>query len=565
MIPFFPLVFPLACIVFLLAFKKYMPNTPKFLAFAGTTLSLVAVFTVQGTESLKIFQDGVLPTPFALAIAVFIAFFATLAALAALRETKSPSFYFNILLSTAFALGAVLSNNFIMMLLFWEGLLISLYLFILPINAKTALKAFLINAAGDVVLLVGICLFYLQNGTLDFTFFAKTNTLLTSSGLWAFILMFTGAVAKAGAFPFHNWIEPAAMQMPASFTAMLPAAIEKLLAVFLMGKMFLIFFPILPATAKVFVCALGIITIAVAAINMLVFKDIKQLLAWNIVMQIGLLVLGMGVHIFDHLLHDTLFVLNHGIFKAALLACAFFTAGAFKLYFGSTDIEELKGTARHAPLMTFVLFICALGLSGLSFVDIFFMPSALVADTYAAMPILIIIPALAAFITMFTFAKVFFALLVKKSRAKAEGSHIYNTVVFLSFLPVLFFTFGFEFSLEPFLAPHFAGINLSWVSIFNILVLLLALALAVKVKLPSYKIKHNTYTITIEAITVFTKWLYKIDRFMDKLIDTWPSAIVKKISLFFSRAHRGNTPQYLLWAILGLLIFAALVSDWGIK
>lgn len=494
-------------------------------------------------------------------IAVFIAFYAALAAIFAVAEEgRNIRFYANLLITAAFATGAVMAGNFLAMLFFWEGLLIMLYLFLLPYNKETALKAFLINAAGDVVLLIGICLFYASTGTLKFNAYL---TSLYGQSLWAFILIFTGAVAKAGAFPFHSWIAPAAKDASFSFMALLPATIEKLLAVFLLGKIFISLFPVLPAQARVFVCALGVITAAIAALRMLTFKDLRELLAWNIIMQIGLLIIALGAKAI-YTEGDIFYIMNHGIFKAALLGAAFFAAGYYNIAFGGTTLADIRGAAKNCFGAFTAIVICALGLAGVSFVDILFVPNTLLIDSWQAMPLLAVIPAAAALITLFAFGKVIFALL-DKTHKTPKGAWLPRTVAMVSFIPVLFFTFGFELSTEHFFGMHWAGLNFNTTSVICIVLLLLGIVLAARVKQTQYNINKDTYDYAKAAVYFAAAKLFFVDRVMDKLTDYLPSTIVSESARKISKFHRGNTPQYIIWAIIGIIVFIIMAARGGIQ
>ena len=556
MTAYFPIFFPLGCAAIAAALSGYLPRAAKFLGFAGASLGLVALFTFNKyTHLIPNAADSV-----SITIAVFIAFFATLASLSAVKEEENPWFYVNLLISAAFAMGAVLTDNFLMMLVFWEGLLITLYLFLLPYNKETANKAFLINAAGDIALLAGICLLYAAGtGTLVFGDAALTD--LKDQGVWAFILIFTGAVAKAGAFPFHNWIAPAAKNASFTFMAMLPAAIEKLLAVFLLGKIFTQLFPILPFEARAYVCILAIITIAAAAARMLIFKDLKELLAWSIVMQIGLLMLALGVRVVTEA--DILYVMNHGIFKAALLGCAFFAAGALSQSYGGLKINDLRGAAKTDMGLFIILAVCALGLAGLSLVDIAFIPNTLLADAYAFMPLLAAVPAAAALITIFTFGKILFAM-AQKTHKKPAPAPIFRAITAAAFIPVLFFTLGFEFDPYFLLGIHFAGWGFNTISIVCIVLLLCGLLLAVKVEQPKYGFKKDTYDYIKAAIYRVAGYLFTVDRVMDKVFDAWPSAFTRATAKRLSKQHRGSTPQYIVWAVLGIIAFV-LMAIQGVK
>jgi NADH-quinone oxidoreductase subunit L len=482
-----------------------------------------------------------------------------LAAVAALKEEKRFLLLFNILVSSVFALGAVFAENILLMLFFWEGLLVTLYLFLLPYNKEAAAKAFLINAAGDVVLLVGISLFYASTKTLVFAESNLTN--LFGSSYWAFIFMFSGALAKAGAFPFHSWIAPAAKDAPFSFLAMMPAAVEKLLAVFLLGKIFVLLFPILPASARVFGCVLASLSIIIAALRMIIFKDLRELLAWNIIMQIGLLALGLCIRIITE--SDGTYILNHGIFKAALLSCAFFAVAALNYSFGGVEIKDIKGSAKKDILTTVILLTCALGLAGTALTDILFIPNALFSDVYEAMPLAALIPVLGSLATLFAFGKVFYAMLLKTDNPQ-KNAPLFKIITLISFIPVLFFTLGFEFSAEHLFGVHFSGINFNATSLICIVILLIGAAIAAKLKQPSYSFKRDTYDFAKISIYRVARQLFQVDRFMDKIMDAWPSYIVQKCALRISKFHRGNTPQYIIWAVFGIIVFIILAVG-GIK
>ncbi|MDR1684766.1 MAG: hypothetical protein LBR90_04860 [Elusimicrobiota bacterium] len=537
-----PVIFPLACAALAAVLYKFLPRAAKFLVFAGTSLAFLSVFTLNNIYTLQLADLAAAPDIFSLTLAAFIAFYALLSGVCAIKEEDSPLFHINLLLSAAFALGAVLAADLKAMLFFWEALLITLFLFLLPYNKQVAVKAFLINAAGDVFLLAGIALF------------------ARGPGAAAFILMLTGAAAKAGALPFHSWIAPAVKAAPTAFSAMMPGAVEKLLAVFLMGKMFTMLWPALPAAGTFFGCVLGALSVVAAAAHMLKFEDLKNLLAWAVVMQIGLLILGLCARGAG----DTFYTLNHGLFKAALLACAFFAAGALQAGFGGTALADLKGAGRRDVFSFIVLIICALGLAGVSIVDLLFVPNVVLFDTYAAAPLLAFVPVAGALVTLFAFFKVIFAM-AAKGGAAAKPAALFKIVTAAAFLPVLFFTFGFEFSSDMLLAPHFAGLHMDLTSLACVVILLGGIFMAAFIRQPSYQIKYDAFDIAKAGVNALAAALFKIDRFMDKILDTWPSKAAAKTSAWISASHGGNTPQYVLWAACGIIVFILLSYIGGAK
>ena len=131
------------------------------------------------------------------------------------------------LITLAMVNGAVLADNLVLMLFFWEGLLVTLF-GIIAIGGKdafkTATKAFIIVGISDLCMMVGIGLAGYLAGTMTMS---KINLAMTPMASFAFILMMIGAISKAGSMPFHSWIPDAAVDAPLPFMAFLPASLGK--------------------------------------------------------------------------------------------------------------------------------------------------------------------------------------------------------------------------------------------------------------------------------------------------------------------------------------------------
>jgi len=145
-------------------------------------------------------------------------------------------FYAYLLLTISFVNGAVLADNLLIMLFFWEGLLVTLYALISTGGRqafKTATKALVIVGVSDICMMAGIALTKHLAGTLEIS---KINLPLGSLGSVAFILLVIGAISKAGAMPFHTWIPDAAEDAPLPFMAIIPASLEKLLGIYFLAR-----------------------------------------------------------------------------------------------------------------------------------------------------------------------------------------------------------------------------------------------------------------------------------------------------------------------------------------
>ena len=143
-----------------------------------------------------------------------------------------------LLLTLAFVNGAVLANNLVVMLFFWEGLLVMLFAMIMTGGDESfahRVKALVLNGAADLCLMLGIGMTVYVAGTLN-----DGQRFKHAAGRgWpfaAFVLMMIGAIAKAGSMPFHSWIPDAAVDAPLPFMAFLPAALEKLLGIYLLTR-----------------------------------------------------------------------------------------------------------------------------------------------------------------------------------------------------------------------------------------------------------------------------------------------------------------------------------------
>ena len=158
---------------------------------------------------------------------------------------RAREFFAYVFLTAAFANGAVLANNFVPLVFFWEGLLVTLYGLITiggrPLSGRTAVKALLISGFCDFSMILGIGLLWTVSGTLTMS---EVSVEPTGLAAVAFVLMMIGAAGKAGAMPFHTWIPDAAVDAPVTFMAFLPAAFEKLLGIYLLARISLDFFKI---------------------------------------------------------------------------------------------------------------------------------------------------------------------------------------------------------------------------------------------------------------------------------------------------------------------------------
>ena len=273
----------------------------------------------------------------------------------------SNQFYLYLLVSIAFVNGAVLADNLVLMLFFWEGLLLTLFGFI-AIGKKdafmTATKAFIITGVCDLCLMVGIALTGYLAGTLTISQISLSAG--GAAGL-AFIFLVIGAIGKAGSMPFHSWIPDAGIDAPLPFMAIMPAALEKLLGIYFLARISLDMFKLEPNSwASMTLMIVGAITILLAVMMALIQKDYKRLLSYHAISQVGYMILGIGTLVPAGIVGGLFHMLNNTMYKS----CLFLTGGSVEKEAGTTNLEKLGGLGARMPITFACFIIAAVSISG---------------------------------------------------------------------------------------------------------------------------------------------------------------------------------------------------------
>ena len=349
----------------------------EILALAGTivTLGLAIRLFALGSASLSYdwLRWGDLSVGFDLRLYAFSRFimaaasaFAVLIALYSWKplggHARVNEYYAYMLVTLGLTNGAVLSNNFIVMLVFWESLLLVTYLFITLGKSgayRTATKSLILGGVADFLMILGIGILWMLTGTLTMTD-PRLPVVTTGLAGVAFVLMMIGASAKAGSMPFHTWIPDAAIDAPLPFMAFLPAALEKLLGIYLLARIGLDFFR-LNSTMSIVTMTLGAITILLPVAAALVQKDYKKLLSFHAISQVGYMVLGIGTNTVIGIAGGIWHMLNHSMYKSTL----FLTGGAVEQQAGTTDLRKLGGLVKAMPLTALCAFVAAASISGI--------------------------------------------------------------------------------------------------------------------------------------------------------------------------------------------------------
>ncbi len=264
--------------------------------------------------------------------------------------------------------GAVLASEFILLLVFWGVLGFTLFQLIGmggPDASAAAKKSFIIIGGSDSLLILGIGIVWALEGT---TRMDAVRMAFSSPPVFlAFGCFAAAAFAKAGAMPLHNWVPDCGEKAPAVVTAFLPASLDKLLGIYLLARVCLDLFVMTPEM-NTLLMALGAGTILLAVMMALVQHDMKRLLSYHAVSQVGYMVLGIGTGTPLGIAGGLFHMINHAIYKS----CLFLSAGAVERQAGGTDLDRLGGLGKVMPWTFGAFVIAALSISGIPPLNGFF-------------------------------------------------------------------------------------------------------------------------------------------------------------------------------------------------
>jgi F420H2 dehydrogenase subunit L len=346
----------------------------------------------QSVHWFAILNLGILIDPLAAVMLSMVSFVSLLIHIYAVgymsHDPAKPRYFAETALFTAAMLGLILSDNILQLFVCWELVGLSSYLLIgfwfhKPGAASAAKKAFLTTRIGDVMFLAGIVLlfadiFAILEGKLPegvyllqfeeiFKFIpdlvAINSTILgmeVSHLTIVTLLFFGGAVGKSGQFPLHVWL-PDAMEGPTTVSALIHAATMVTAGVYLVARTFPMFLAA-PGTLMV-VAMLGAFTALFAATMGIVMNDLKRVLAFSTISQLGYMVLGLGLGavIGAEAVGVSMFhLINHAFFKALLFLCA----GSVIHAVGTHDMRQLGGVGKVMPITFATMTAAALALAG---------------------------------------------------------------------------------------------------------------------------------------------------------------------------------------------------------
>jgi NADH-quinone oxidoreductase subunit L len=296
-------------------------------------------------------------------------------------DTRYSRYFAYLNLFVAAMLVLVLANNFVVLYVGWEGVGLCSYLLIAfwferKLAADAGKKAFIVTRIGDTAMLIGIFLIFSTTGSVRFDeVFGAAGGLAGATATAIALLLFAGAVGKSAQLPLHVWL-PDAMEGPTPVSALIHAATMVTAGVYLVVRTHSIFEA--SEVALTVVAVVGLVTALYAGLSAIGQDDLKRVLAYSTISQLGYMFLAAGVGAYAVAIFH---LVAHAFFKALLFLAA---GSVMHATDGVIDVTRLGGLRRRMPLTAGAFAVGGLALSGIPLLAGFFSKDQILAATYSA-------------------------------------------------------------------------------------------------------------------------------------------------------------------------------------
>ncbi|EMR03290.1 NADH-quinone oxidoreductase subunit L [Cesiribacter andamanensis] len=335
--------------------------------------------------------------------------------------------------------GLVLATNLFQIYIFWELVGVSSFLLIGYYYTKhsavaAAKKAFIVTRFADFGFLIGILIIGFYTGTFDFEslndpqgpailHWASTSFMGLSAISWALILMFMGGAGKSALFPLHIWL-PDAMEGPTPVSALIHAATMVVAGVYLVARLFPLYFFVDEGFVLQIVAYVGAFSSLFAAIIAITQTDIKRILAFSTMSQIGFMMMALGVSGFaGHegigYMASMFHLFTHAMFKALL----FLGAGSVIHAVHSNNLLQMGGLRNYMPITNITFLIAALAIAGVPPLAGFWSKDEILVAAFAASPLIYGIGVVVAGLTAFYMFRLYFGIFWGKETRYAHAPH----------------------------------------------------------------------------------------------------------------------------------------------
>jgi NADH-quinone oxidoreductase subunit L len=497
-VPWLILLAPLLSAVVITLFTRRWKQLSSAISIAAVLVSFVCSCLVFARETTAANQftwiniGGTLNVPLALTLdhlsrmmAVLVSGIGALIhiySLGYMRDDEGKSRYFAALSLFMFAmLGIVLANNFVMLFMFWELVGFTSYVlighwFYRNAAADAAKKAFITTRIGDFGFMIGILTLWMATGSVVFAEIAPRISALTSHSTFltvAALLIFCGAVGKSAQFPLHVWL-PDAMEGPTPISALIHAATMVAAGVYMLVRV--AFIVQASQTALLVVAWIGTITAAMAGLIATQQDDIKRILAYSTISQLGYMMIAVGLASNDAAMFH---LFTHAFFKALL----FLGAGSVIVALHhEQNIWKMGGLSRKLPVTFATFAVGALALIGCPPLSGFFSKDAILALAYERNHAIFAIALFTAFLTAFYVVRMLVIVFVAKPRSEIAREGRESPPVMtapLIVLGLLATLGGFAFFAGNFLTLPVEKEVAAFVPVFAILAVIFGAALAI--------------------------------------------------------------------------------------
>jgi len=319
-----------------------------------------------------------------------------------------------------FMLLLVMGSNYLVMFVGWEGVGLCSYLLIgfwfkNRDYTNAANKAFIMNRIGDLGLLLGVILIFVHFGSIQYNeVLAKATTIDKGTLTLITMLLFVGAMGKSAQIPLYTWL-PDAMAGPTPVSALIHAATMVTAGIYMIARNNVLY--TLSEPTQHVIMIVGLATALFAATIALVQNDIKKVLAYSTVSQLGLMFLALGLGAYTS---GIFHMATHAFFKALLFLGAGSVIHALQ---GEQDIRNMGGLRKHLPITSVTFFIAVLAISGIFPFAGFFSKDEILAAAYAQDKVVWAIALFASLLTSFYMFRLFFLTFSGKVRASEHTMH----------------------------------------------------------------------------------------------------------------------------------------------
>ncbi len=507
-------------------------------------------------------------------------------------DDKMHSFFAYLNLFIFFMITLVIGSNLLVMFIGWEGVGLCSYLLIgfwyknQDFN-DAAKKAFIMNRIGDLGFLIGIFIVGSLFNTLDFTSLKSIITTASDiNDLWlgiAALALFIGASGKSAQIPLYTWL-PDAMAGPTPVSALIHAATMVTAGIFMITRLNFLF-DYVPSVQNI-IAIIGAITALVAATIALVQNDIKKVLAYSTVSQLGLMFLALGLGAYEIAVFH---VITHAFFKA----CLFLGSGSvIHGLHGEQDMRKMGGLKKAMPITFFTMLIAALAISGIFPLAGFWSKDEILMTAFHENKVLWITGSIASIMTAFYMFRLIYLTFFNSFRGTEEQKHHLHESPSLITLPLIILAilsfFGGIISLpghswlNAYLSPIFSkvaheehtfGTTEYMLMAVATIGALIGIAIAYKKYLkdntiPSEdaeitgvsKVLYNKYYVDEAYDAIFVKPTNVLSSFFRDSVETSLSALVfglgkvtNEIAIQGKKIHNGSVGLYLFAFVIGVV------------